>query len=203
LLLLTILILGLPVLVTQLMARTRIFSVENSPKAPVALVFGAGLNFDGSPTTVLQDRVATAADLYFAGKVTKILMSGDNRFIDYNEPGAMYSYAIELGIPPEDIVLDYGGRRTYDSCYRAYAIFGVKEAILVTQRYHLPRALFLCSRLEMKTNGVVAEKKQLPRDLLLVWKTREIFATLVSFWDAWRHLPPPVMGDPEPIFPKS
>ena len=117
-----------------------------SPAAPAAIVFGAGLWRDGSPSPVLQDRVATAADLYFSGKVKKILMSGDNRFIYYNEPGAMKKFALSLGVPEEDIVLDYAGRRTYDTCYRARAIFGLKEAILVTQSFHLPRALILCRR---------------------------------------------------------
>lgn len=198
---LAILVLGFPVLITQILARSRIFSVENSPNAPVAIVFGAGLNFDGSPTTVLQDRVKTAADLYFHGRVNKLLMTGDNRFLDYNEPGAMYSYAVELGVPEEDIVLDYGGRRTYDSCYRASAIFGVTDAILVTQRYHLPRALFLCNHLDIESSGVAAEETLYPTRSLLAWKSREVIATLVAFWDARMQLPPPVLGEQEPIFP--
>ncbi|MCD4673648.1 MAG: YdcF family protein [Anaerolineaceae bacterium] len=198
---LAILVLGFPVLLTQILSRSRIFSIENSPSAPVAIVFGAGLNFDGSPTAVLQDRVATAADLYFDGRVKKLLMTGDNRFLDYNEPGAMHSYAVELGIPEEDIVLDFGGRRTYDSCYRASAIFGVTDAILVTQRYHLPRALFLCNHLDIESSGVVAEKTPYPTRSLLAWKSREVIATLVAFWDSWMQLPPPVLGEQEPIFP--
>jgi len=198
---LAILIFGFPVVITRVLACCRIFSIANSPKASVAIVFGAGLNYDGTPTAVLRDRVSTAADLYFNGKVQKILMTGDNRFLDYNEPGGMYEYAVELGVPEEDIVLDYGGRRTYDSCYRASAIFGVTDAILVTQRYHLPRALFLCSQLDINSTGVVAEKLPYPRRSLLIWKTREIAATLVSLRDGWLKPLPPVLGDPEPIFP--
>lgn len=200
-LLLTVLILGLPVLITHGLARSRIYKMEESPSAPVAIVFGAGLNYDGSPTIVLQDRVATAADLYFQGKVQKILMTGDNRFLDYNEPGAMHDFAVQLGVPSQDIVRDYGGRRTYDSCYRASAIFGVEKAILVTQSYHLPRALFLCNHLNIEAHGVAAENLALPRRSLLKWKAREVFATAMSIWDAWQHLPPPVMGEQEPIFP--
>lgn len=198
---LAVIIFGVPVLITQIFARSRIYTVEQSPSAPVALVFGAGLNFDGTPTVVLQDRVATAAELYTQGKVQKLLMSGDNRFLDYNEPGAMYNYALALGIPAEDIVMDFGGRRTYDSCYRASAIFGVQEAILVTQRYHLPRALFLCNRLGIRANGVAADKVFYTTRSFLVWRAREVAATLVSFRDIWQHQPPPVMGDPEPVFP--
>jgi len=74
-------------------------------------------------------------------------MSGDNRFVEYNEPEAMRQVALSLGVPDQDIVLDYAGRRTYDSCYRAKEIFGVREAILVTQKFHLARALFLCNAL--------------------------------------------------------
>ncbi len=80
-----------------------------------------------------QDRTQTAARLYFAGKAAKLLMTGDNSTIHYNEPEAMRRYALSLGVPDADIVLDYAGRRTYDSCYRACAIFGVRQAILVTQ----------------------------------------------------------------------
>ena len=195
------LIFGFPIVLTRILACCRIFSVADSPKAPVAIVFGAGLNYDGTPTAVLRDRVSTAADLYFDGKVQKLLMTGDNRFLDYNEPGGMYEYAVELGVPEEDIVLDYGGRRTYDSCYRASAIFGVTDAILVTQRYHLPRALFLCNQLNIQSSGVVAEKLPYPRRSLLIWKTREIAATLISLRDGWLKPLPPVLGSPEPIFP--
>ena len=84
-------------------------------------------------------------------------MSGDNRFIDYNEPGAMQAFALELGIPEEDIVLDYAGRRTYDTCYRAGEIFQLETAILVTQEFHLPRALYICNVLDIKAVGVSAD----------------------------------------------
>ena len=106
----------LPRLLTAWDARGLMYSVESAPAKRVAIVFGAGLWRDGSPTPVLRDRVATAAQLYLAGKVEKLLMSGDNRFADYNEPAAMQAYAMQLGVPEEDIVLDYAGRRTYDTC---------------------------------------------------------------------------------------
>ena len=83
----------------------------------------------------------------FQERFKKYLMSGDNRFLDYNEPGAMCAYALSLGVPEDAIVLDYAGRRTYDTCYRAHAIFGIQQAVLVTQSFHLPRALFTCNML--------------------------------------------------------
>jgi SanA protein len=191
---------GLPRIITEIGAQGKIFSAETVKKGRIAIVFGAGLQRDGSPSPVLKDRVATAAQLYFAGKVEKILMSGDNRFVDYNEPGAMQAYAISLGVPQNDIVLDYAGRRTYDTCYRAQKIFGVEEAILVTQRYHLPRALFICNGIGLKSVGVSADLQYYRKFSLVVWNARELPATLVALWQVWISHPLPVMGKPEPIF---
>lgn len=191
---------GLPRLITEIKAIGKIKSVETSGTARVAIVFGAGLQRDGTPSPVLQDRVSAAVQLYQAGKVEKLLMSGDNRFVDYNEPGAMKTFAVALGVPEVDIVLDYAGRRTYDTCYRALHIFGVKEAVLVTQRYHLPRALFTCNGLGLKSSGVEANLQYYRKYSRLVWNTRELPATLMSLWDVWFRHPLPVMGDAEPIF---
>ncbi len=185
---------------SELYARSRTSSVAEVSAAPAAIVFGAGLWRDGSPTPVLQDRVATAADLYFSGKVKKILMSGDNRFIYYNEPGAMKKFALSLGVPEEDIVLDYAGRRTYDTCYRARAIFGLKEAILVTQSFHLPRALILCRGIGIQATGVSADRRAYTNRSLLAWNLRELPAIPVTFWEIYVSHPEPVLGDPEPIF---
>src|SRR5512134_585999 len=150
----SLLVLSIPRLITGLYASNRIYSASNSPSKRVAIVFGAGLRRDGTPTAILRDRVETAADLYSSGKVEKILMSGDNRFDDYNEPEAMRQYALSLGIPAQVIALDYAGRRTYDTCYRAKAIFGVESALLVSQKFHLPRALFICNTLGLDSAGV-------------------------------------------------
>jgi vancomycin permeability regulator SanA len=166
-------------------------------------VFGAGLWRDGSPTPVLRDRVATAADLYFAGKVEKILMTGDNRFENYNEPGAMREYALSLGVPDEAIVLDYAGHRTYDSCFRAKAIFGLDHAILVTQKFHLPRALYTCHTLGLRAVGVIADRRDYRRLSLFYWNLRELPATLTALWDVHITHPIPALGVPEPIFPMA
>jgi SanA protein len=152
---------------------------------------------------VLRDRVATAARLYFAGKVEKLLMSGDNRFLDYNEPGAMEGYALDLGVPQEDIVLDYAGRRTYDTCYRARDIFGLDSAILVTQSFHLPRALYVCNQLGLPAVGVPADQREYRESSILYWNLRETVATLVALWEVHISRPIPVLGDPEPIFPSG
>jgi SanA protein len=167
------------------------------PPAPVALVLGAGLWRDGSPTPALYDRVATAVDLYQAGRVKKLLMSGDNRFVNYNEPAAMKKLAIQLGAPAEDIVLDYAGRRTYDSCYRAKEIFGVRQVVVVTQRFHLDRALFLCDALGVESVGVVADRRVY--QTLRWWELREVLATAGAWWDVNVRHPVPVLGEKLPI----
>ena len=188
-------------LMSGLYARSRTYITADVPTHRVAIVFGAGLWRDGTATPVLQDRIQTAANLYFAGKVEKLLMSGDNRFVEYNEPAVMRNVALTLGVPEEDIVLDYAGRRTYDTCYRAKAIFGVTEAILVTQAFHLPRAIYLCNRLGVASVGVEADGQIYRKSTVLYWNIRELLATVAALWEANISHPVPVMGDPEPIFP--
>lgn len=200
-LLAAVIALGVPRLITEFSTRGKIFTVESVPADKAAIVFGAGLDRDGTPSPVLRDRVATAAELYFQGKVTKLLMSGDNRFLDYNEPGSMQAYAVSLGVPEEDIVLDYAGRRTYDTCYRAKEIFGLDEAILVTQGYHLPRAIFTCSGLGLSVTGVKSDLRTYKSDTELLWSVRELVASSVAVWQVWISHPLPVLGDKEPIFP--
>jgi vancomycin permeability regulator SanA len=194
--LLTLLI---PRLITAIHAMMRIYDPETVPDQGVAIVFGAGLRWDGTPTPVLRDRVAAAAELYFSGKVKRLLFSGDNRYTDYNEPGSMRTYAISLGVPENVIILDYAGRRTYDTCYRALAIFGVSKAILVTQGFHLPRALYTCHMLGLDVVGVSADLRQYGRFSRLVWNVRELFASLTALWDVHVAHPLPVLGKPEPI----
>lgn len=190
----------LPRIITGLYSLNKIYQKENAPGERVAVVFGAGLRRDGTPTAILRDRVETAADLFFQGKVEKILMSGDNRFIEYNEPGAMRQYALVLGVPDDAIVLDYAGRRTYDTCYRAKAIFGVQKALLVTQKFHLPRALFLCNALGLEAAGVEARNRRYWPSSLLIWNIREQLATIGAFLDVYISNPLPVLGEPQPIF---
>jgi SanA protein len=183
--------------------RKSIVALENVPSSPVAIVFGAGLRRDGSPTLILRDRVETAVKLYQSGKVKKILMSGDNRFVDYNEPASMKEYALALGVPEADIVLDFAGRRTYDTCYRAKYIFGVDQAVLVTQQFHLPRAVYTCRSLGMDVVGTPANNEYFRKISILYWNIREIPATLVALWEDHITHPLPVLGTPEPIFPQN
>ncbi len=191
----------LPRLWTTLLALASIHPAEDAAPQPVAIVFGAGLYRDGSPTPVLRDRLATAAELYASGKVSKLLFSGDNRTAYYNEPEAMRRYALQLGVPAEAIVLDYAGLRTYDTCYRARHIFQVESAILVTQRFHLPRALYLCSRLGIRAEGVPADRQYYRKSARLFWQLRETLATFTALWEIHVSHPKPILGAVEPIFP--
>jgi len=175
---------------------------EDVPQRSVALVLGAGLWPDGSLTPILADRVATAVDLYRAGVVQKLLCSGDNRFVDYNEPQRMLEHAVHLGVPEDAVVLDYAGRRTYDSCYRARAIFGVERVVVVTQRFHVARALYLCDELGVEAVAVVADRRQYA-DRRIIWEAREYLALALAWWDVNVRHPVPVLGDPLPIFEAS
>jgi len=177
-------------------ARRRVYEPQDVPPRSVAIVFGAALG-----SQYLRDRVATAADLYHAGKVKHLLLTGDNRSRRYDEPLAMRRIALELGVPASALTLDYAGRRTYDSCARASRIFQVDgaDAMLVTQRFHLPRALYLCDRLGVRgAIGVSADRRHYP------WNAarhvaRELLADVKAWWDVNVRSPSVVGGPALPI----
>jgi SanA protein len=127
-------------------------------------------------------------------------MSGDNSTIYYNEPGVMANYAISQGVPESDIVLDYAGRRTYDTCYRAKAIFGLESVIITTQKYHLPRMVFLCEQLGLNASGIPVKQSDYLLNHYVFWNVREVLATLSAYIDIYILKPEPILGSPEPIF---
>lgn len=136
-------------------AQSLIYSApQDLPSQRVAIVFGASVWSDGTPSPMLADRLDGAIDLYHAGQVSKILMTGDNGSAEYNEVVTMQGYAMKHGVPEADITLDYAGFSTYESCYRAKAIFGVKAAILVTQNFHIARAVYTCQHLGLQAIGL-------------------------------------------------
>jgi SanA protein len=167
--------------------------VAGTPSEPVALVFGGGIYADGSLSPMLQDRVDTAIQLYKAGKVRKLLVSGDNRVAGYDEPGRMYDYAVAHGVPARDVVRDFAGRRTYDTCFRAGAVFGVRRAILVTQRFHLYRAMYTCASLGMDVVGLAADRRAYGNEPYY-W-LRDGAAMLAAWFDVTILRPEPVLGD--------
>lgn len=177
----------------------RIEDVPVSSEPRVAIVFGAGVWTNGEPSPVLQDRIATAVDLYRAGRVRKLLLTGDNRFADYNEPAVMRETALRMGVPEGDLVLDFAGRRTYDSCYRAHQIFGVADAVLVTQEFHLARALYLCNQLGVRSVGVAADRQSYGDRSRVWWRVRERLALGAAWLDINITRPTPVLGERELI----
>ena len=172
-----------------------VHSIDSVPSKRVAIIFGAQVTRRGRLSTMLRDRVATGIDLYQAGKVEYLLMSGDGREVSYNEPAAMRDYALERGVPAEAILIDPAGLRTYDTCYRARDTFGLSDAILVTQEFHLDRALFICNGLGVDAVGVFADYHRpygySPR--AMNWSQwREIAATTIAALDLLRGRPPAV-----------
>ncbi len=195
-----VLVAGLPWIYVRWKTHSRVYrSAPASLSAPVAIVFGAGLYRNGTPMPVLADRVTTAVGLYQDGIVQKLLLSGDNRFPEYNEPEAMRQLAIQLGVPDSALVLDYAGRSTYDSCYRARFIFGVKKAILVTQEFHLPRAVYLCDQLGIASVGVIADRRTYRFSSLVQWNLREWAACFFAIVETQITHPQPVLGPMEPL----
>ena len=173
--------------------------VEEPPR--IAIVFGAGVRENGEPSLALEDRIITAAELYRSERVRKILMSGDNRFENYNEPAAMKEQAIKRGVPAQNIIADYAGRRTYDTCYRAKEIFGVTRAVLVTQEFHLNRAIYLCQTLGIDSIGINADRRKYDDSTRREWSWRETFAVVAAWFDVNFLQPTPILGNKEPIEP--
>jgi len=169
--------------------------IENPPR--VAIVLGAKVWENGEPSHVLYDRVVTAVELYRAGRVKKILMSGDNPTENYDEPTAMKLTAVKLGVPESDIVLDFAGRRTYDTCYRAKEIFQIQKAIIVTQEFHQARSLYLCNNLGVDSIGITANRRRYEGERY--WAIREFFSR-ASAWFEMNFLPfAPIGGQTEAI----
>lgn len=124
------------------------------------LVLGCAVWANNQPSPMLQDRLDTAIALYRAGIAPKLLLSGDNSIVEYNEPDCMYQYALKQGVPDSDIVLDYAGFSTYDSVYRANGVFCADRMIVVTQKYHLFRALKISRSLGIEAKGAAAEQRK-------------------------------------------
>jgi SanA protein len=155
-------------------------TVADVPRAPVAIVFGAGY-FGNVLSPVLRDRVDTGVALYTAGKVPKLLMTGDNGHVGYSEPDAMKAAAVREGVPACDILCDYAGFHTYDSLYRARDLFGVNRAILVTQTYHLHRALYTGRKLGLDVSGISADRETYPDQA--IYDRRELLSCVAAWMD--------------------
>lgn len=169
---------------------------KNSEKADCVLILGAGVK-DGKPKPMLRDRLLTGIELYKSGAAKKIIMSGDHGRADYDEVNVMCAFALEQGVKAEDIFLDHAGFSTYDSVYRAKNIFGAENIIIVSQKYHLYRALYIAKKLDVKAAGVSADLNtyggQLKRDI------REIIARDKDFFKCIIKPKAQIMGDKIPL----
>ena len=178
-----------------------VLPTTSSESFPVGIVPGAGLNRDKTPSLALRDRLDGAIAFYKTDKISKILMSGDNRTEYYDEPTSMRNYAVSKGVQDLDVVLDFAGQRTYDTCFRAKHIFGLDRVVIFTQTYHLWRAVYLCRALGLDAYGIAIDESNYVTSRYRFWLFREVFARLSAVWDVTIGKPIPILGEPEPIFP--
>ncbi len=163
----------------------------------VAIVFGASVYGNGDLSPILEDRVDTAIELYRAHKVDRILVSGDNRHRSYNEPKAMQEYLVTHAVAPQDVVVDYAGRSTYETCMRAKDVFGLQRAVLVSQGYHLPRALYIANSLGLDALGMAGDLRLKPK---VDYQGFREWAAEIKAYLNLNYFPPDVLlGDTKPI----
>lgn len=176
----------------------RFSSASSTPTRSVAIVFGAGLRPDGTPSPFLQQRLDLALDLFDQHRVRALLVTGDNGTSSHDEPKAMRDYLVAHGVPPLDVVVDDAGFSTYDSCYRAKAVFGVKDAVLVSQGYHLPRAVFTCRRLGIDAVGLGGSELSSQTEKTVTYSVREVLSSAKASWQLVRKPKPHFLGAHEP-----
>ena len=175
----------------------KIITAEEATDADCILVLGCGVREDGSPSLMLRDRLEKGIELYEAGTAPKLLMSGDHGRKNYDEVNLMKGYAMEKGVPSEDIFMDHAGFSTYDSMYRARDIFCAEKVIVVSQEYHLYRALYLAEKLGLEAYGVPAQdvnyRGQAYREF------REMLARAKDFCTAVIQPEPKYLGEKIPV----
>lgn len=172
-------------------------NIDEVPSAQAALVLGAGVKSSGQLSGVLRDRADTAIELYQNKKVAKILATGDNSTIHYNETRAMENYFLDHGIPSKDLFLDYAGFDTYDSMYRARDVFQAESLIVVTQNFHLNRAVYFGRSFGMPVVGMAADRHGYRG---ITWlRIRESLARVKGFFNVLFHSKPKFLGTPIPL----
>ena len=165
--------------------------------ADCILILGAGVRDDGSPSNMLEDRLKIGIELYNNGVSDKLLMSGDHGSENYNEVGCMKNYALDCGVSEDNIFLDHAGFSTYESIYRAKEIFGAENIVIVTQEYHLYRALYIAKELNINAVGVPADLRTYIGQS--VRETREIAARAKDFIYTIVKPAPTYLGEKIPL----
>jgi SanA protein len=168
------------------------------PHAQAALVLGAQVYRDGRPSIMLRDRVDAAADLYRAGRVDKLLLSGDHSRVDYDEVGTMRGLLLDQGIPAEDIFTDHAGFDTWDSAQRARRVFDVSSAVVVTQGFHMARALYDARRAGLQATGFTADRRDYGK-IMGKLRLREAAARVKTMGDVVTGADPHFLGAEIPI----
>ena len=166
-------LIALPRIITTVAALPHTSPADEAPQTQTAVVLAAE-TIHGRPSAVLRHRIERGVDLYNAGTVDQLVMSGHAP-----EPAIMREYAVSLGVPAEDILLDDGGIRTYATCYNTLNLLGLEEAIFVTQPFHLPRTLYLCRALGIDASGVPAYHGRYWPGSWVAWNIRETLATVL------------------------
>lgn len=181
---------------TVLSTRDDVYTVEDlaGAQADAVVVLGASVYADGTPSDILADRLEVAVDLYEAGAARAIIVSGDNRESHYNESDAMKQYCVDLGVPAEAVYVDHAGYDTYTSMYRARSAFHADNIIVVTQAYHLYRALATAQGLGMQAEGVPADKGAY--DNQLQYSVREVAARTKDFVQTLFRVVPDCAAEP-------
>lgn len=174
-----------------------IVSPENVPQADCILVLGAGVRADGTPSDMLADRLDQGIALYQSGAADYLLMSGDHGREHYDEVNVMKQYAIDAGVPSEAIFMDHAGFSTYESMYRARDVFELQSVIVVTQEYHLYRALYVADRLGLEAHGVAADPRAYAGALYR--NAREILARDKDFFQVLFDVKPTYLGQAVPV----
>lgn len=169
------------------------FQAGNLEHRETAIILGAGLVDNQTPSLMLQDRLDVGYQMLILKKVDKLILSGDNGELTHNEPQVMRNYLVNKGIDPDVLIPDYAGFRTYDTCYRAKAIFGQNKVYIITQDFHITRAIFLCKSMGIDTLGITADLHQYPDVWLNVF--RDNIGMVNAFFDIKVLKPIPTLGD--------
>ena len=176
-----------------------IFGPDEVPNADAILIPGAYVFPDGTVSFMLNDRLIEACELYMRGKAEKILVSGDHGRMDYDEVNAMKDFLKDKNIPEKDIFMDHAGFNTYESIYRARDVFQVKKVIIVTQEYHLMRAVFIARELGLETYGVASDQHDYGK-AMTIYRLREVVARNKDFFNAKFLKPQPTfLGEAIPV----
>ncbi len=174
-------------------------TISQVPATYTALILGAKVYADGALSPMLEDRVLTGLELYRRGKVHKLLLSGDHGQKQYDEVNAMRDYLLHKGVPARDIFMDHAGFNTYSSMYRARDVFLVKDVVIVTQKFHLTRAVYIANSLQLRAVGVIADRRMYLKASQLKSDVREVLARVKAVADVTLQAKPKYLGPVIPI----